>query len=61
MAGVDFIPLQLEWYDFVFRLADRFLPAVKTVLAYVDSGEFRRDLEILGGYDLSRTGHYEEF
>ena len=61
MAGVDFIPLQLEWYDFVFRLADRHTPAVKAVLAYVDSGEFRRDLEILGGYDLSRTGHYEEF
>jgi putative molybdopterin biosynthesis protein len=61
MAGVDFIPLQLEWYDFVFRLADRQTPAVKAVLAYVDSGEFRRDLEILGAYDLSRTGHYEEF
>jgi putative molybdopterin biosynthesis protein len=61
LAGVDFIPLQLEWYDFVFRLADRLLPAVKAVLAYVDSGEFRRDLEIMGGYDLSQTGHYEEF
>jgi putative molybdopterin biosynthesis protein len=60
-AGVDFIPLQLEWYDFVFRLADRNIPAVKAVLAYVDSGEFRRDLEIMGGYDLSQTGRYEEF
>jgi putative molybdopterin biosynthesis protein len=61
IAGVEFIPLQFEWYDLVFRLADRLLPAVKAVLAYVDSGEFRRDLEILGGYDLSQTGHYEEF
>ena len=61
MAGVDFIPLQLEWYDFVFRLEDRYIPAVKAVLAYVDSGEFRKDLEMMGIYDLSRTGHYEEF
>jgi putative molybdopterin biosynthesis protein len=61
MAGVDFIPLQLEWYDFVFRLADRDIPAVKAVRAYVDSGEFSRDLETMGVYDLSRTGHYEEF
>ncbi|MDR0584264.1 MAG: helix-turn-helix transcriptional regulator [Treponema sp.] len=61
MAGVDFIPLQLEWYDFVFRLEDRHIPAVKAVLAYVDSGEFRKDLEMTGAYDLSRTGYYEEF
>jgi putative molybdopterin biosynthesis protein len=61
MAGVDFIPLQHEWYDLVFRLADRHIPAIETVLAYVDSGEFRGDLEIMGIYDLSRTGHYEEF
>jgi putative molybdopterin biosynthesis protein len=61
LAGVDFIPLQLEWYDLVFRLADRHTPAVRAVLTYVGSGEFRRDLEIMGGYDLSQTGHYEEF
>ncbi|MDR1863785.1 MAG: helix-turn-helix transcriptional regulator [Treponema sp.] len=61
MAGLDFVPLQLEWYDFVFRLADRNIPALKAVLAYVSSGEFRRDLEVMGGYDLSRTGDYEEF
>jgi putative molybdopterin biosynthesis protein len=61
MPGVDFIPLQLEWYDLVFRLADRDVPAVKAVRAYVDSGEFGRDLQTMGVYDLSRTGHYEEF
>jgi putative molybdopterin biosynthesis protein len=61
MAGVDFIPLQLEWYDFVFRLADQHIPAVETVLSYVHSGEFRQDLEMMGGYDLSQTGRYEEF
>jgi putative molybdopterin biosynthesis protein len=61
MNGVDFIPLQREWYDLVFRLADRHIPALRAVLTYVGSGEFRRDLEIMGAYDLSRTGEYAEF
>jgi putative molybdopterin biosynthesis protein len=59
IAGADFIPLQLEWYDIVFRLKDR--SAIQVILAYVESGEFRKDLEIMGSYDLSRTGDYEEF
>jgi putative molybdopterin biosynthesis protein len=61
IAGVEFIPLQLEWYDLVFRLADRRSPAVEALRAYVDSGAFSEDLEIMGGYDLSQTGRYEEF
>jgi putative molybdopterin biosynthesis protein len=61
ISGVEFVPLQLEWYDFVFRLADRHIPAVEAVRAYVDSGDFCQDLEIMGGYDISQTGRYEEF
>jgi putative molybdopterin biosynthesis protein len=49
MAGVEFVPLQPEWYDFVFPLTGRGSPAVEAVCSYVGSGEFRRDLEILGG------------
>jgi putative molybdopterin biosynthesis protein len=61
ISGVDFVPLQLEWYDFVFRLADRHTSAVQIVLSYVLEGEFKQDLEILGGYDRSQTGRYETF
>jgi putative molybdopterin biosynthesis protein len=60
-AGVDFIPLQNEWYDFVFRLSDRNTQAVRTLISYVSSPEFKQDLEMMGGYDLSQTGVYEEF
>jgi putative molybdopterin biosynthesis protein len=61
VGGVEFVPLQLEWYDFVFRLADRNTPAIRTISSYITSDEFKRDLEIMGGYDLSQTGRYEEF
>jgi putative molybdopterin biosynthesis protein len=61
VGGVEFIPLQMEWYDFVFRLSDRNTPAVRTISSYVVSEEFRRDLEIMGGYELSQTGTYQEF
>jgi putative molybdopterin biosynthesis protein len=61
ILGVDFVPLQLEWYDFIFRLADQNTPAVRTICSYVLKGEFKQDLEMLGGYDLSQTGRYETF
>jgi putative molybdopterin biosynthesis protein len=61
VSGVEFVPLQLEWYDFVFRLADRNTPAIRVISSYIASDEFKRDLSIMGGYDLSQTGRYEEF
>ncbi|MDR3192272.1 MAG: helix-turn-helix transcriptional regulator [Treponema sp.] len=57
----EFVPLQLEWYDFVFRLADREFPELRAILAYAGSPEFRQDLEMMGAYDTSQTGHYVEF
>jgi putative molybdopterin biosynthesis protein len=61
IPGVEFIPQQMEWYDLVFRLADRKEPAVQAVLEYVKSPDFRQDLDLMGGYDLSQTARYEEF
>jgi putative molybdopterin biosynthesis protein len=60
ISGTDFIPLQLEWYDLVFRLRDRDSPAVQALAAYISGVEFRQDLVLLGGYDLSQTGTYVE-
>jgi putative molybdopterin biosynthesis protein len=56
IAGADFIPLQLEWYDLVFRLRDQDNPAVKALAAYSSGPEFKQDLALMGGYDLSQTG-----
>jgi putative molybdopterin biosynthesis protein len=61
IAGSQFIPLQLEWYDFVFPLADQDTPAGKIITAYVTGNEFKQDLQTMGGYDLSQTGLYKEF
>ncbi|AEF82772.1 helix-turn-helix transcriptional regulator [Leadbettera azotonutricia] len=61
IKDINFIPLQLEWYDFVFRLSDKNTSAVRSISSYVGSPEFKQDLEILGGYDISQTGRYEEF
>jgi putative molybdopterin biosynthesis protein len=61
VAGIEFIPLQMEWYDFVFRLSDKDTPAMRAISSYVSSEEFKRDLEIMGGYELSQTGTYREF
>jgi putative molybdopterin biosynthesis protein len=61
IAGADFIPLQLEWYDLVFRLPDRDSPVIKTIISYISKDEFKQDLALMGGYDLSQTGSYAEF
>jgi putative molybdopterin biosynthesis protein len=61
IAGVDFIPLQLEWYDLVIRLSDRGTTATEAVISYVSSGEFKNDLEMIGGYDVSQTGVIKDF
>ncbi|MDR1604584.1 MAG: excisionase, partial [Gracilibacteraceae bacterium] len=52
LPGLDFIPLQREWYDLIFRLDDLTTPAVQSLAAAVTSAEFRRDLEMIGDYDL---------
>jgi putative molybdopterin biosynthesis protein len=61
VAGAEFVPLQLEWYDMVFRLRDRDTPAVKALIDYMSDNEFKQDLETMGGYDLSQTGKLVEF
>jgi putative molybdopterin biosynthesis protein len=60
IAGADFVPLQLEWYDLVFRLPDRDTPWAKALISYISGNEFKQDLMLMGGYDLSQTGVYVE-
>lgn len=54
--GVDFIPLQLEWYDLVLPSSRQNEPPFRAVLDYVASSRFRRALGQTGHYDLSQTG-----
>jgi putative molybdopterin biosynthesis protein len=59
-VGVDFVPLQLEWYDFVFRLSDAQRPMMRVMLDYAGSDAFREDIAAIGAYDVSQTGKYVE-
>ncbi|MDR3309824.1 MAG: substrate-binding domain-containing protein, partial [Oscillospiraceae bacterium] len=58
--GVEFIPLQLEWYDLVIRQSDLEKPLVREIVDFGGSAGFRAMLEAVGGYDLSQSGVYAE-
>jgi len=61
IGNVDFIPLQLEWYDIVFPLSLKDTDAVRGLFEYAESGDFKSDMRTVGEYDLSQTGKYIEF
>jgi putative molybdopterin biosynthesis protein len=61
IGGIEFVPLQQEWYDLVFPLRIRNIPAVNAIISYVTGSDFKQDLETMGGYDLSQTAYYQEF
>lgn len=54
--GLDFIPIEKEEYDLVFRRDFYAAPMGQALLAALRSDDFRRAVERLGGYDVSRTG-----
>ena len=54
--GLDFVPLESERYDLVMRSDTLQLPAVQSLLDALQRSALRRELEVLAGYDTSRTG-----
>jgi putative molybdopterin biosynthesis protein len=54
--GLDFIPLRFERYDMVMRRQTMELPAAQAFLDVLQQATLRRRLEVLAGYDTSRTG-----
>jgi molybdate-binding protein/DNA-binding XRE family transcriptional regulator len=54
--GLDFIPLRFERYDLVMRKQTMELPAAQAFLDVLQRATLRRRLEVLAGYDTSRTG-----
>lgn len=57
---LDFIPLQKERYDLVMRQEDLNKPLFQALLTIIRSSEYRREIEGLGGYDVSRMGDIME-
>ena len=54
--GLDFVPLVSERYDLVIRKPHVSLPAVELLLDTLNRSAFRREMECLGGYDISGAG-----
>jgi molybdate-binding protein len=54
--GLDFIPLRFERYDLVMRKQTMELPAAQAFIDVLQRATLRRRLEVLAGYDTSRTG-----
>lgn len=54
--GLDFIPLASERYDLVIRRQHLDYPPVAALLDTLNRASFRRELEGLGGYDVSAAG-----
>jgi putative molybdopterin biosynthesis protein len=54
--GLDFIPVATERYDLCIPLVHIEDPRVRTLLATLETGDFRRAVVALGGYDVSEMG-----
>ena len=54
--GMGFVPLQKEWYDMVIPESRWEEPAMKALVAFACSEEFRRELSRIGTYDFSESG-----
>jgi putative molybdopterin biosynthesis protein len=54
--GLDFIPLAAERFELVLHRKDLAKKAVESVLDVLNRSRFRRHLEVIAGYDVSRAG-----
>lgn len=54
--GLDFIPVADEQYDLILNLAAEDKQA-EVIIEILKSADFRRDVEALGGYDLTFAGN----
>jgi molybdate-binding protein/DNA-binding XRE family transcriptional regulator len=55
--GLGFIPLVTERYDLVIPKRYCELPAVQVLMDALNRPSLKSELEALGGYDVSQTGH----
>ncbi len=56
ISGIEFLPMQQEWYDLVFLAEHASTPSMKAILNYISSDDFRREVAQMKDYDNSQTG-----
>ena len=54
--SLDFIPIQQENYDLVFKKSSLKEKAYEAIIQIIQSPTFKNQLSCLSGYDLSQTG-----
>lgn len=54
--GLDFIPIRAERFDLVLRKQDLKRKPVENLFDILNRARFRRQLEMLAGYDVSQAG-----
>jgi putative molybdopterin biosynthesis protein len=56
VQGLEFIPLQQERYDLVFRKDDLHRPHFQALLTVLHSAAFKNEIAGMGGYNISKMG-----
>lgn len=56
VKDIDFIPIQEERYDLVIKEWDLKYPIYKIIINTIQSKEFKREIESIGGYNLKDIG-----
>ena len=54
--GLDFVPLAAERFELVLHKRDLTKKAVQGVFDVLNRSRFRRQLEVIAGYDVSHAG-----
>jgi putative molybdopterin biosynthesis protein len=58
-VGIDFVPLILEKLDLVMLSTPENMAWITEVVNIIQSSSYQNELESIGGYDLTHTGHIE--
>ncbi len=53
---IDFIPMQEEWYDMVMKKEDFEQDACQTIVSILNTLDFKREIEAMGGYNTGDMG-----
>jgi putative molybdopterin biosynthesis protein len=56
VPNIDFIPLQKERYDLIFRKSDLNRPQFQELLSILISSGFKNEISGMGGYDVTQMG-----
>ncbi len=56
VENLDFIPIQMESFDLVMKKEDAVKPEFQALIQILQSPAFKREIDGIGGYDVSQLG-----